>query len=75
MNRNGQPFAFDRDIEWEPAGEGVRRKVLTYNPEVMMVRVIFEAGAIGTLTRIHTSSAASSSRASSTSPLPDALSA
>jgi quercetin dioxygenase-like cupin family protein len=48
MNRNGQPFAFDREIEWEPAGEGVRRKVLTYNAEVMMVRVVFEAGAIGT---------------------------
>jgi quercetin dioxygenase-like cupin family protein len=48
MNRNGQPFAFDRDIEWEPADEGIRRKVLTYNAEVMMVRVLFEAGAIGT---------------------------
>ncbi|HZH10373.1 MAG TPA: cupin domain-containing protein [Microvirga sp.] len=49
MNRNGQSFAFDQDIAWEPAGEGVRRKVLTYNADVMMVRVAFEAGAIGAL--------------------------
>jgi quercetin dioxygenase-like cupin family protein len=49
MNRKGQVFAFDRDILWEPAGEGIRRKVLTYGSEVMMVRVAFEAGAVGSL--------------------------
>ncbi len=49
MNRMDQPFAFDREIDWEPAGEGIRRKVLTYAPGVMMVRVAFEAGAVGSL--------------------------
>ena len=39
MNRINQPFAFDSQVEWEPAGEGIRRKILTYNAEVMMVRV------------------------------------
>jgi hypothetical protein len=48
MNRIDQPFAFDSNIDWEPAGEGIRRKVLTYNSEVMMVRVAFQAGAVGT---------------------------
>ena len=47
MNRKDQPFAFDREIAWEPAGEGIRRKVLTYADGVMMVRVAFEAGAVG----------------------------
>ena len=47
MNRINQPFAFDGDVAWEPAGEGIRRKILTYNAEVMMVRVAFEAGAVG----------------------------
>jgi quercetin dioxygenase-like cupin family protein len=47
MNREGQFFAFDADIQWEPAGAGIRRKVLTYDASVMMVRVLFEAGAIG----------------------------
>jgi quercetin dioxygenase-like cupin family protein len=48
MSRINQPFAFDSKIEWEPAGEGIRRKVLTYNSDVMMVRVAFQAGAVGT---------------------------
>ena len=47
MNRKGLAFAFDRDIDWEAAGEGIRRKVLTYDNGVMMVRVAFEAGAVG----------------------------
>ena len=49
MNRKDQPFAFDREIAWEPAGEGIRRKVLTYDTGVMMVRVAFEVGAVGSL--------------------------
>jgi quercetin dioxygenase-like cupin family protein len=48
MSRINQPFAIDSKIEWEPAGEGIRRKVLTYNADVMMVRVAFQAGAVGT---------------------------
>ena len=47
MNRINQPFAFDSKIDWEPAGEGIRRKILTYNAEVMMVRVDFRTGAVG----------------------------
>ncbi|WAJ28964.1 cupin domain-containing protein [Antarcticirhabdus aurantiaca] len=49
MNRLNEPFAHDADLPWEPAGEGVTRKVLTYGPGVMMVRVRFEAGAVGPL--------------------------
>lgn len=47
MTRNGDAFARDADLPWEPAGEGVVRKVLTYQDGVMMVRVRFEAGAVG----------------------------
>ena len=49
MKRQGQIFAFDRDIAWEPAGAGIRRKILTFDAAVMMVRVAFEAGAVGAL--------------------------
>ena len=49
MNRNGKSFARDADLAWEAAGEGVRRKVLTYADGVMMVRVAFETGAVGPL--------------------------
>ena len=47
MKRAGEPFARDAELDWEPAGEGVVRKILTYGPDVMMVRVRFEAGAVG----------------------------
>lgn len=47
MNRKNEPFAHDADLAWEPAGEGVTRKVLTYRDEIMMVRVRFATGAVG----------------------------
>jgi quercetin dioxygenase-like cupin family protein len=38
-----------RDVPWETVGDGVRRQVLGYGPDLMMVRVEFESGAIGAL--------------------------
>jgi quercetin dioxygenase-like cupin family protein len=35
-------------LQWETAGHGMRRKILGYDPELMMVRVEFVQGAIGT---------------------------
>jgi quercetin dioxygenase-like cupin family protein len=49
MSRKGEPFAFDSETAWEPAGDGIRRKVLSYDGAVMMVRVAFEASAVGAL--------------------------
>jgi quercetin dioxygenase-like cupin family protein len=46
-SRKGAAFVRHGETEWQPAGEGVVRKVLTYADGVMMVRVRFEAGAIG----------------------------
>ena len=45
MKRQGQTFAFDRDIALGAGRRGVRRKMLTFDAGVMMVRVAFEAGA------------------------------
>ncbi|KAB0682968.1 cupin domain-containing protein [Aureimonas leprariae] len=47
MQRHDEPFARDADLAWEPTGEGVARKILTYGERAMMVRVRFEAGAVG----------------------------
>ncbi|MEO5614008.1 MAG: cupin domain-containing protein [Cypionkella sp.] len=33
--------------DWEEAGPGVRRRILGHVPEMMMVEVAFETGAIG----------------------------
>lgn len=43
------PFVLDRSIQWEPVGEGLRRKVLAYSDDLMIVRVEFEKGAVGAL--------------------------
>ena len=47
MTNQRLPFARDAGLPWEEAGDGVKRKVLCYEPQVMMVRVIFEKGAVG----------------------------
>jgi quercetin dioxygenase-like cupin family protein len=36
-------------LEWQPMAEGVRRKILTYDEKIMMVRVEFEKGGVGAL--------------------------
>jgi len=42
-------FLFEKDIPWEPAGEGVTRQILGFNDSIMMVKVKFEKGAVGSL--------------------------
>jgi quercetin dioxygenase-like cupin family protein len=37
------------EIEWEVVGEGIKRKILAYNDQAMLVNVHFEKGAIGVL--------------------------
>ena len=46
-SRHGEPFVRDGEAAWQPAGDGVTRKILTYSDTVMMVRVRFEPGAVG----------------------------
>lgn len=38
-------------IEWQTVGEGVRRKILSYEPLMMLVYVEFKRGSIGPLHR------------------------
>jgi quercetin dioxygenase-like cupin family protein len=40
-------FLHDRDIAWTDLGGGVRRKILTWDASVMLVRVAFETGGVG----------------------------
>jgi quercetin dioxygenase-like cupin family protein len=42
-------FITDADIEWEEVGPGVRRKIMAYDDSLMVVRVEFEQGGVGTL--------------------------
>jgi quercetin dioxygenase-like cupin family protein len=42
-------FVQASDKEWEKAGEGVQRKILGYDSDLMMVHVEFKKGSIGTM--------------------------
>lgn len=41
-------FVDDQNLPWETVGEGVKRKIMTYDASLMMVKVAFETGGIGT---------------------------
>jgi quercetin dioxygenase-like cupin family protein len=43
-----ETFLYENQIRWEPAGEGVVRQVMGYDGQVMLVKVKFEKGAVGT---------------------------
>lgn len=44
--QNGK-FQLASQIEWEKAGEGIRRQIMGYDGQLMIVKVEFEKGAIG----------------------------
>ena len=39
----------DSDIAWTDLGDGIRRKVMAHNADMMLTKVDFQAGAVGTL--------------------------
>jgi len=44
-----QNYFFNKDIPFEDLGDGLKRKILAYHEELMMVEVFFEKGAVGEL--------------------------
>ena len=42
-----QPILHAAHTPWEDVGDGVRRQILVYGEDLMMVRVDFAAGAVG----------------------------
>jgi quercetin dioxygenase-like cupin family protein len=47
MTTQTAAFVRSADTPWQWTGPGVRRQILGYGPDLMMVRVEFEAGAVG----------------------------
>lgn len=47
--RCSKEFVENTSVIWEPVSDGVRRKIMAYNSEIMLVRVEFEIGAIGSV--------------------------
>ena len=48
MDMESNNFQYESEIKWENAGEGVVRQIMAYNDDLMMVKVKFETGAVGT---------------------------
>jgi quercetin dioxygenase-like cupin family protein len=42
-------FIGDNDLAWEQVGEGVKRKIMSYDDKLMLVKVAFEKGGVGPL--------------------------
>lgn len=42
-------FVYGSSAPWTAAGDGVRRQILASGPDIMLVSVAFETGAIGVL--------------------------
>ena len=42
-------YQLERELQWEPAGEGVVRQIMGYDGQLMIVKVKFEKGAVGNL--------------------------
>jgi len=40
-------FVFSQEVAWEDLGGGIRRQILGYDEHLMLVRVLFEKGAVG----------------------------
>lgn len=52
-NVRASNFIENDDIPWEEVEEGIHRKVMAYDDNLMLVKVRFEPGRIGTLHQHH----------------------
>ena len=41
-------FQLESEMKWQDAGPGIQRQIMAYDGQLMMVKVKFETGAIGT---------------------------
>ena len=49
MTQEGKQFINDTEIPWDDLGGGLKRKIMSYDENLMMVKVSFEKGGIGSL--------------------------
>lgn len=49
MTQQSENFIFEAETAWEDAGGGVERQVLGYNDNIMMVKVKFDKGEVGSV--------------------------
>ena len=49
----GKVFIKDSSISWEDMGNGVKRKIVSWDDRLMIVKVAFEKGGVGSLHEHH----------------------
>lgn len=51
MEKQSSLFIEDSEIPWEELGAGLKRKILGYGEQIMLVKVAFSKGAVGPIHR------------------------
>lgn len=49
MEKQSKEFLLSDEQDWQDADEGIRRQLMGYNEQLMMARIDFRKGAVGTL--------------------------
>lgn len=49
MKTTSGVWQIEKDMQWETVGEGVRRQIMGYDKNLMLVKVDFKKGAVGSL--------------------------
>ena len=47
MKTRSEVFQFEKELKWEHPAPGIRRQIMGYDGQLMMVKVEFEKGAVG----------------------------
>ncbi len=49
MKHESDKFIFSKNLEWEEVAPGMKRKILGFNDQIMMVKVHFDKGGVGVI--------------------------
>ena len=49
MKTTSDVWQIEKEMQWETVGEGVRRQIMGYDKDLMLVKVNFDKGAVGSL--------------------------
>ncbi len=49
MKTKSEVFQIEKKMVWENPGPGIKRQIMGYDGQLMMVKVVFEEGAVGTM--------------------------
>ena len=48
MKTRSETYQFESELQWENPAPGIRRQIMGYDGQLMIVKVQFEKGAVGT---------------------------